>query len=120
MTSYLLIKHAHVALALASGLGFALRGFVRVVLGRPLEHRLWKILPHVLDTLLLASGATLWIFVGWPLVSWLGVKLLLVAAYILLGMVAFRMDRRPAAVGVYMLALGVFLCIPLLALYKPF
>jgi uncharacterized membrane protein SirB2 len=119
MTSYLLIKHAHVALALASGLGFALRGFVRIVLARPLAHKAWNILPHVLDTLLLASGATLWIMIGWPLFSWLGVKLALVLAYILLGMAAFRATGRTGAIGLYLSALVVFLAIPVLALYKP-
>jgi len=119
MTSYLLIKHTHVALALASGLGFALRGFVRIVLARPLTQRAWRVLPHVLDTLLLASGATLWIMIGWPLFSWLGVKLILVVAYILLGMAAFRAERQAGGVGLYLSALLVFLAIPLLALYKP-
>lgn len=121
MHYYPLLKNIHILLALTSGIGFALRGFIRIVLQRPLTHRVSKIAPHVIDTLLLASGVALWITVGWPVLSWLGVKLLLVLAYILLGMAAFRaVGRAPSrASGLYVLALIVFLCIAALALHKP-
>jgi uncharacterized membrane protein SirB2 len=119
MEYYLPIKHAHILLALLSGLGFALRGFVRLVLNRTLEHRLLKVAPHVIDTLLLASGVTLWVNVGWPLLSWLGLKLMLVVAYIVLGMMAFRSMQQTRAVWLYLAALAVFLSIAALALHKP-
>jgi uncharacterized membrane protein SirB2 len=119
MSYYPLLKNIHILLALTSGLGFALRGFVRLVLERPLRRRIWKIAPHIVDTLLLASGATLWWIVGWPLLSWLGVKLLLVLTYILLGMAAFRAGRQSHATGLYLLALAVFVTIAALALHKP-
>ena len=119
MFDYLPIKHIHVLLALTSGMGFALRGFIRLVLSRPLQHRLWKILPHVVDTLLLATGVTLWILAGWPLLSWLGAKLTLVLAYILLGAAAFRAANRQRAVALYLAALLVFLGIAALAVHKP-
>lgn len=119
MSYYPLLKHLHVLLALTSGIGFALRGFIRLVLQRPLGHRFWKIVPHVVDTLLLGSGVTLWVMVGWPLMSWLGVKLLLVLAYILLGMAAFRAERQTRATSFYLLALIVFVTIAALALHKP-
>lgn len=119
MEYYLPIKYAHILLALFSGLGFALRGFVRLVLNRSLEHRVLRVAPHVIDTLLLASGVTLWIIVGWPLLSWLGLKLLLVLAYILLGMAAFHAARQTRAVSLYLAALAVFIAIAALALHKP-
>ena len=119
MSYYPLLKNLHIFLALTSGIGFALRGFVRLVLQRPLTHRFWKIAPHLVDTLLLASGVTLWILVGWPVLSWLGVKLLLVVAYILLGIAAFRTQRHNRSVGLYLLALCVFVSIAALALHKP-
>ncbi|NBB92109.1 MAG: regulator SirB [Gammaproteobacteria bacterium] len=119
MIDYPLLKIIHIVLALASGIGFALRGFSRLVLQRPLVHRFWKVAPHVVDTLLLASGATLWILVGWPLMSWLGVKLLLVVAYILAGIASFRSERQSRATGLYVLALLIFLSVAALALHKP-
>jgi len=119
MSYYPLLKNIHILLALTSGLGFALRGFIRLVLQRPLEHRVLKVAPHIVDTLLLASGVTLWIMVGWPLMSWLGLKLLLVLAYILIGMAAFKAARQTRAVSLYLTALLVFLGIAALALHKP-
>lgn len=119
MHYYPLLKNIHILLALTSGIGFALRGFVRLVLQRPLGHRIWKVAPHIVDTLLLASGITLWIMIGWPILSWLGVKLLLVLAYILLGMAAFKAGRQDRAVLLYLLALVIFVCIAALALHKP-
>lgn len=119
MEHYLLLKHTHILLALVSGIGFALRGFVRLVLSRPLKHPVLKIAPHIIDTLLLASGVTLWILVGWPLISWLGLKLALVVAYILLGMAAFKASAPARAVGFYLAALLVFVGIAALAVHKP-
>lgn len=119
MEYYLPIKHIHILLALFSGLGFALRGFWRLILDRPLRHPVVRIAPHILDTLLLASGVTLWVIVGWPLMSWLGLKLLLVLAYILIGIAAFRAERHVRAIGLYLAALAVFLAVAALALHKP-
>jgi uncharacterized membrane protein SirB2 len=60
MGSYLLLKHLHLTLVVLSGLGFALRGFLKLALERPLSHPMVKVGPHLLDTLLLISGAGLW------------------------------------------------------------
>ncbi|MEE4304657.1 MAG: SirB2 family protein [Wenzhouxiangella sp.] len=119
MQYYPLLKNIHVLLALTSGIGFALRGFIRLVLRQALVHRFWKVAPHIVDTLLLASGVTLWVVVGWPLISWLGVKLLLVLTYILLGIAAFKARDRSRAVGFYLVALCVFIAVAALALHKP-
>jgi len=119
MIDYTLLKHTHIVLAMVSGVGFAWRGFFVLVFERPIRHRVLKIAPHIIDTLLLASGLTLWLIVGWPLLSWLGLKLCLVLAYIVLGMAAFRSGRQPRAVALYLLALCVFVSIAAIALYKP-
>ncbi|MDT8439088.1 MAG: SirB2 family protein [Wenzhouxiangellaceae bacterium] len=120
MEHYLLLKSLHIALAMVSGLGFALRGFARVVLGvRP--RAVWlRRAPHVIDTLLLLSGATLWMLVKFsPIaVPWFGLKLVLIVVYILLGMQALRAKRTHALIY-YLAALGVFFIIAWLALSKP-
>ena len=64
MNYYPLLKKIHIVLALTSGISFALRGFIRIVLQRATGHAFWKIAPHVVDTLLLTSGVTLWIMIG--------------------------------------------------------
>lgn len=119
MNYYPLLKNIHIVLALTSGIGFAWRGFIRIVLQRPLNHRVWQVAPHIVDTLLLASGVALWITAGWPILSWLGVKLVLVLAYILAGMAAFKADDHSRASALYVLALIVFLGIAAMALHKP-
>lgn len=121
MSIYELLKTLHVVLALVSGLGFALRGFIRLVLQRPLAHPLVRFGPHLIDTLLLASGLGLWMILGLSPFSagWFGVKLLLIVVYIVLGIKAFRIRHQGKAVLVFLAALAVFLSIVWLALFKP-
>jgi len=121
MTTYALLKMLHIALALVSGLGFALRGFIRLVLQRPLAHPLVRFGPHLVDTLLLASGVGLWLILGVSPIGagWFGLKMLLVVVYIAVGITAFRLKHPGIAVLVYLVALGVFLSVAWLALFKP-
>lgn len=121
MSTYGLLKSLHIALALISGLGFALRGFIRLVLDRPLANPLVRFGPHVIDTLLLASGVALWMLLALsPLAQgWFGLKLLLIVGYILLGIGAFRSEDRSRGVLLFVTALLAFLAIAWLALYKP-
>ncbi len=119
MSIYFLLKHLHVFLALASGIGFGLRGYMRLVLNRPLAHPMMRIGPHVVDTVLLLSGIALWLQMRFPLWSWFGLKLVLVAAYIGLGIAAFRQVRRGPGVILYLVALTVFVGIAALAVHKP-
>lgn len=115
------LEALHVLLAMASGLGFALRGFIRRVLERPLDHPVARIGPHLLDTVLLASGGALWIAYRYdPLTQgWLGLKLLLILIYIGLGFAAFRIEQHDRAVLPYAAALLVFIAIAVTAAMKP-
>lgn len=92
---YLSVKHLHILFAGLTIALFILRGIFTVVAAQPLKHRLWKVLPHVVDTVLLSLGVWLaFILQLNPLhVTWLGVKLLCVIAYIVLGVLAFRIKR---------------------------
>lgn len=121
MDTYGLLKVLHISLALVSGLGFALRGFIRVVLDRPLAHPLVRFGPHLVDTLLLASGIALWVLLGLSPIAagWFGVKLVLIVVYIVLGIGAFRIRSAGPAVLTYLAALAVFLAVAWLALYRP-
>jgi uncharacterized membrane protein SirB2 len=121
MDTYGLLKVLHISLALVSGLGFALRGFIRVVLDRPLAHPLVRFGPHLVDTLLLASGIALWVLLGLSPIAagWFGVKLVLIVVYIVLGIGAFRIRSAGPAVLTYLAALAVFFAVAWLALYRP-
>jgi len=86
----------HLFLAVTSGLWFGARAIWRLGLQKSIQGAFWRRAPHLIDTLLLASGLTL----AWQahllphLIPWFGIKLILVLLYIALGIAAFR-SRRP-------------------------
>lgn len=111
---YLPLKHGHVGLVTASGLLFAVRG-AAVLAGQGWAMRpAWRRLSYGIDTLLLAAGAGLWALLQLhPVHSpWLGTKLLLLAVYIVLGSLALKRARAPAArAASYAAALVLYLFI---------
>jgi len=119
MSIYVLLKNLHIALALFSGIGFAVRGYIRLVLESPLAHPMVRVGPHIIDTLLLFSGIALWVQMSFSVLSWFGLKLLLIVVYIVLGITAFRMRSRGAAIVVYLVALSIFVGVANLTVYKP-
>lgn len=92
MSGYFYLKVIHVTCALLSVSGFALRGYWRLLDHPAAQHRLTRVLPHVLDTLLLASAVGMLIIWGIsPLAfGWLTAKVLALLLYIGLGMVVMR------------------------------
>ena len=108
---YAEVKLAHVIFAAGSIALFMLRGTFTVLAARPLTQRVWKVLPHIVDTLLLAMG--IWLVVMLRLdpfhVTWLGVKILCVIGYIILGVLAFHLQRpRWLRLGVFTAAILMF------------
>lgn len=111
------LKLTHVGLALASLTGFLARGVLRLRASPRLQARWLRILPHVVDSLLLATGIALAVRLGqYPFVNpWLSAKLGALLLYIVLGVVVMRVARRPvwqgmalaAATGVFAYMLGV-------------
>lgn len=108
------VKAVHVGAVVASGALFAMRGALaiagrrRVALRAPLRYA-----SVVIDTVLLAAGATLVAMLPSALFAnhWLAVKLVLLVVYIALGIVALRAaDRHPRrAAACYAFALVAFL-----------
>ena len=103
--SWLLVKQAHVALAVMTAAGFALRGYWMIRDSRAFNRRLTRILPHVVDTLLLASGLALAVGLAISPISrpWFAAKLAAVAVYIVTGTIALR---RGSSRGVRIAALA--------------
>ena len=108
---YLQIKSVHVAMVIASGLLFALRGAAvlagaRWAMAAPLRY-----LSYTIDTTLLT--AALMLLTALKLnpfaVPWLSVKLALLVAYVVLGSLALKRARsRRARAGFYVAALVTF------------
>lgn len=93
--NYLLLKQVHIACAIVSVAGFALRGVLMLRDSRMLQSRFASVAPHLVDTVLLASAIALaWQSGQYPFAnSWLTAKLFALFAYIALGMVALKRGR---------------------------
>ena len=93
--NYLTIKHLHITFAILSGSFFLLRG-LWMLLDSPMLQRRWvKVVPHAVDTLLLASALVLVFWSGqYPFVqAWLTAKVLALIAYIVLGTIALKRGK---------------------------
>jgi uncharacterized membrane protein SirB2 len=97
-----LLKLVHVGCAWLSAAGFALRG-AWMLAGSPLlTARLTRVLPHVVDTVLLISAVLLALRIHqYPFVhGWLTAKVLALIAYIVLGSIALKRGRtRPMRIA---------------------
>ena len=95
MDWYPALKHLHMSCAWLSITGFALRSYWMLRGSALLQHRLSKVLPHIVDTVLLASAIAMLFQLGlWPTQPpWLFAKLVALLVYIGLGMVALRFGR---------------------------
>ena len=98
---YLAIKHIHMLCAVLSIAGFLLRGIWMFMDSHLLQKKLVKILPHVVDTLLLASAITLAVMSQqYPFqMDWLTAKLIALIVYIGLGMFALKIGKTKAQRG---------------------
>ena len=109
ITFYPDIKLVHVASALASGTFFALRALA--LLGGMRWPRLAPVryLSYTVDTVLLTAAFMLLTILPRGLYAngWLLVKLCLVAAYVALGILAFRPQRRPMPRAALVVAAGL-------------
>jgi len=107
---YLAVKHLHMSCVAISGALFLLRGGWMLADSGMLARRWVRVLPHVIDTLLLASAIVLaWWSGQYPLAqSWLTAKLLGLIAYIALGTIALKRGRtRPIRAAAF---IGALLC----------
>jgi len=96
--AYAAIRTLHIACAVLSITGFALRGALMLRESPALQARFVRIAPHVVDTALLASAVWLAWFLGQlPFVhAWITAKVLALLLYIVLGMFALRRGRTKA------------------------
>ena len=97
--SWPLLKQLHVALAVLTALSFCMRAWWMLSDSALLHARWTRRLPHLVDTLLLATGIALAVQLSIsPLAHpWLAAKLLAVAAYVVLGSIALKRGRSRRA-----------------------
>ena len=105
------IKWLHVHAVQCSGLVFFLRCGAALLGARWPQHAIARYGSYLIDTVLLAAGLTLVVILpsGVFANGWLAVKLVLVVAYVVLGVLAMRPKRtRSARFGFYLAALATF------------
>lgn len=118
---YMAIKHIHLLCVALSGLGFLLRGLWVLARGGLPRWLPVRVLPHVVDTLLLASAITLAVMSGQypPHSTWITAKIVGLLAYIGLGTVALKRGRTQGVRAVaFVGALAVFAWIVSVALTR--
>lgn len=121
MSLYLILKSLHETCALLTICGFLLRGYWMLQDSPLLKQKAVKIVPHVIDTLLLLSAIGLLAVLGFELIrqAWLIHKITLLVVYILLGMIALG-DKysKPIKVAAFVGAVVVFAYIVGIAVSK--
>lgn len=117
---YPAVKLVHVCAAATSIGLFLLRGAWMMRAPERLQRRWVKVVPHVVDTVLLVSALWLaWQFSSIGLGAWLAAKVVALLAYIVLGSIALRRGRtRGARVAALVAAVAVFAYIVGVALTK--
>ncbi len=109
--TYTLLKQLHLATIAITLTLFLLRGFWMMAASPRLQARWVRIVPHLNDTLLLASGIGLAVLLQqYPLVhGWLTAKFFALIAYIVLGTVALKRGKtRSRRIAAWFAALLVF------------
>jgi uncharacterized membrane protein SirB2 len=105
------LKLVHMTFATLSVALFSLRG-TWMLLESPMRDARWtRVMPHVIDTLFLATGIWLAVRIGqYPFVQpWLTAKVLALVGYIILGSIALKRGRtRAVRAAAFVAALAVF------------
>ncbi len=108
------LKLVHVTAVALSGAGFVLRGVWMLRDSPLLRARLTRILPHIVDTVLLGSAILLSLrLYQYPFThGWLTAKVLALLLYIVLGTMALKRGRtRQTRIVSFVLALLTFIYI---------
>ncbi|MCM2679190.1 SirB2 family protein [Echinimonas agarilytica] len=110
---YMGFKHLHLTLVVVSILLLIIR-FVWLMRGSHLlQKKLFKIMPHVVDTFLLLTAIGMVAMVPWLEQGWLQEKLVLVLAYIVLGFGIFKLaTSNVGRIGCFV---GAMACVGLIA-----
>lgn len=115
---YPLVKQVHVGAVLASGGFFLLRGLLMMQESTLLNGKFFRVVPHVIDTVLLLAAIVLLVHLG-ALPAWVQVKIVALFVYIFLGVLAFRLARGYGTrVFCFFMAMGVFAFIMSVAITK--
>ncbi|EXI72523.1 MAG TPA: SirB2 family protein [Candidatus Accumulibacter phosphatis] len=103
---YLILKHLHIGCVVLSGAGFLLRGLWMLADSPWRQRRSVRVLPHVVDTILLGSAIAMAVISGqYPFVAdWLTAKLAGLLLYIGCGTMALKRARSKRQRAAFLVA----------------
>lgn len=106
--NYFAIKHLHVTSAVLSILFFIVRAYWSVSGSALLQHRVVKILPHIIDTILLVCGIILASMIG-ASQPWILAKVIALVFYIGVGSFAIKRGKTPRSRAIAaLIAVAIF------------
>ena len=111
MTYFEIVKTMHVACAIATLISFSFRGILMMAGSSLLRAKPIKIIPHIIDTILLVSAILLAMEIyQYPFVhDWLTAKLIALVAYIITGTIALKRGKsKSTRIGFFFLSLMIF------------
>ena len=114
-----IVKPLHVAFALLTAASFAVRGYWMLTRSARLDARMTRMLPHVVDSLLLLTGLAMAVRLSVSPFAhpWFAAKLTAIVAYIVVGHVALKRGRshrqRAVAFAVSLALLGYVFAVAL-------
>ncbi|HSX52073.1 MAG TPA: SirB2 family protein [Cellvibrio sp.] len=117
---YLALKHIHLTFVALSLLAFFVRGIWLFMNSSMLSKKWVKILPHIISTILLASGIVLAVELNMSPGSqpWIMAKIIGLVVYIGLGVAAFKIPNPTGRKLLWISALIVFAYIVSVAISK--
>ncbi|OOH86326.1 invasion protein expression up-regulator SirB [Pasteurellaceae bacterium 15-036681] len=108
---------SHIALVYISLGLLLLRGVLSVKQVDWRQYKILKIAPHIVDTLLLASGIGLFVLLGYGAQPWVIAKLFFLVMYVLYAVKAFK-KNQPFSIKHFLLAVVSFMMILFVATFK--
>lgn len=117
---YLALKHIHLTFVVLSLLAFFVRGIWLFMNSGMLNKKWVKILPHIINTVLIVSGLVIAVHLGMKPGAhpWLMAKLIGLGFYIALGVAAFKVPNPTLSKAFWVSALLVFVYIVSVAFTK--
>ncbi len=122
MEYYAILKHIHMACAGLTFVGFLIRGYWMIIESDMLQKKPIKILPHIIDSVLLLTAIIMVVLSGmYPFqVDWITIKVFLLVLYIVLGTIALKKGKtKKTRMITFALALVTILAIFATAGIKP-
>jgi uncharacterized membrane protein SirB2 len=118
---YLTVKTIHMTCALISFTGFLFRAYLMLIESKWLQHKAVLVMPHVIDTFFLLSGATMAFMVNFGFFTqlWLTTKVSLLMVYLLfVGLALNRGRTRSIRIGSFFMGIFTFAYMVGVAVYK--